>query len=127
MVSTTMPISVLCVDDNFLVVEGIRVKLSMTGGFTWLGHLSDANGLIEKVRADSPNIVLLDIDMPGRSALEALADLSAQHPNTRVIVISGHVRPDLIDRALNAGAWGYVSKGDEVDAIVDAILRVSEG
>jgi DNA-binding NarL/FixJ family response regulator len=82
---------------------------------------------VERARHDEPDIVLLDIDMPGRNAFEALAQIAAELPHVRVIVVSGHVRAELIDHALDAGAWGYISKGDETDIIVSAIHRVIEG
>ncbi len=127
MMTREQPIKVLCVDDNYLVAEGIRLKLALTGGFEWAGHLPDANTLIEFTREHAPDIVLLDIDMPGRNAFEALKQLSEEQPDVRVIMVTGHVRADLIDRALDAGAWGYVSKSDEADAIVSAIHRVLKG
>jgi DNA-binding NarL/FixJ family response regulator len=120
-------IKVLCVDDNFLVAEGIRIKLMLAGGFEWLGHLSDADNLNQEVIRQQPDVVLLDIDMPGKNAFVALQELSESDPTPRVIIVSGHVRADLIDRALDAGAWGYISKGDEADMIVSAIQRVMDG
>jgi DNA-binding NarL/FixJ family response regulator len=127
MIMVNDTIKVLCVDDNFLVAEGIRIKLALAGGFDWLGHLSDADHLLEQVQSLRPDVVLLDIDMPGKNAFEALEELSQTHPEARVIIVSGHVRADLIDRALDAGAWGYISKGDEADTIVSAIQKVMEG
>lgn len=118
------PIRVLCVDDNFLVAEGIKIKLMLAGGFDWLGQLSDADNLVEEVRRLRPDIVLLDIDMPGRDAFEALEELNSLNLNTRVIMVSGHVRTDLIDRAVEAGAWGYVSKGEGAETIILAINEV---
>jgi len=121
------PIRVLCVDDNFLVAEGIKIKLSLAGGFEWLGQLSDADDLINQVERTKPDVVLLDIDMPGRDAFAALDELSENFAQTRVIMVSGHVRTELIDRAVEAGAWGYVSKGEGAEAIVSAIHQVMDG
>lgn len=123
----TQSIKVLCVDDNFLVAEGIKIKLSLAGGFEWLGQLSDADNLVEEVGRSRPDIVLLDIDMPGKDAFTALEELGEEHPETRVLMVSGHVRSDLIDRAVEAGAWGYISKGDGADSIVNAIRDIMNG
>ncbi len=120
------PIKVLCVDDNFLVAEGIRIKLMLTGGFQWLGQLADADHLVDEARRTQPDVVLLDIDMPGRDAFEALEELNRSNPHARVIMVSGHVRSELIDRAVEAGAWGYVSKGEGAETIVNAIRDVME-
>lgn len=121
------PIKVLCVDDNFLVSEGIRLKLRMEGGFEWLGQLNSADRLIAEVKERRPDVVLLDLDMPGKDAFTALRELHDEKLETRVIIISGFVRSDLVDRAVEAGAWGYVSKGDSTDAVVNAIRQVMKG
>jgi DNA-binding NarL/FixJ family response regulator len=122
-----IPIRVLCVDDNFLVAEGIKIKLMLAGGFEWLGQLADAEDLTNQVQEKSPDIVLLDIDMPGKDAFTALEELNDLELETRVIMVSGHVRADLIDRAVEAGAWGYVSKGEGSDQIISAIRDVMSG
>lgn len=123
----TPSIKVLCVDDNFLVTEGLKTKLSMSGGFEWVGQLPNAEGLVELVQKTKPDVVLMDIDMPGPDAFEALRELSSLCPDVRTIMISGYVRNDLIDQAIEAGAWGYVAKGEAAEAIVDAIRRVARG
>jgi len=121
------PISVLCVDDSQDVARALHRKLSLAGGFDWRGWLPDAATLLASVRAKCPRVVLLDIDMPGPDPFEVLAEISTQCPDTRVIVFSGHIRRELIDRALDAGAWAYISKNDGEIALVDAIRRVTAG
>ncbi|MDX2132374.1 MAG: response regulator transcription factor [Planctomycetota bacterium] len=118
-------ISVLCVDDNQFVVEAIAMKLSRTKGFSWKGELSRADTLTETVVRDCPSLVLLDIDMPGRDPFEAIKDLVAHCPSTRVVVFSGHVRRDLVERAVDVGVWGYVSKNDGEDELLAVLRRVS--
>ncbi len=122
------PIRVLCVDDNDLVAEGIRIKLDIErGGFEWIGQLRDANHLVQEAFRTKPNVILLDIDMPGKDAFEALHEVSELFPNVRVLMLSGHVRRELIERAIEAGAWGYISKHEGADLIIDAIERVTNG
>lgn len=120
-------VRVLCVDDNFLVAEGIKIKLMLAGGFQWLGQLADADQLVSEVERTRPDIVLLDIDMPGKDAFAALEELNRRDLGARVLMVSGHVRTDLIDRAVEAGAWGYVSKGEGAESIVSAIQDVIDG
>ena len=122
-----IPIKVLCVDDNFLVAEGIKIKLMLAGGFEWLGQLAEADDLLKEVQEKHPDVVLLDIDMPGKDAFVALEELNALGLGTRVIMVSGHVRTELVDRAVEAGAWGYVSKGEGSDQIITAIRDVMDG
>lgn len=122
-----MAIRVMCVDDNDFVAEAIRRKLAMDRGFAWAGWLPEARALVEKVKENKADVVLLDIDMPGKDSFEALSELAAACPDTRVIMLSGYVRCDYIDRAVEAGAWGYVSKNENVETILAAIQQVAHG
>lgn len=126
-VSGEHPIRVLCVDDNDFVAEAIRRKLSLNPGFVWAGWLPEAENLVPKVKELAADVVLLDIDMPGKDSFEALGELAAASPDTRVIMLSGYVRADYIDRAVEAGAWGYVSKNESTDTILAAIQQVARG
>lgn len=118
------PVRVLCCDDNAEVAEALRLKFARVGGIEWSGWLASADELFTKVRSTCPDIVILDFDMPGKPPFEALEELGEQCPDARVIVFSGYVQIELIDRALDAGAWGYVAKNDGEDALVKAIHDV---
>jgi two-component system response regulator DesR len=122
----TRPIRVLCVDDSFLVREAIRFQLTNDRGFDWLGGLACADGLVNEARRLRPDVVLLDIDMPGLNAFQALHALADACPDVRVLVVSGHVQAALIDRAVNLGAWGYFSK-NEPAALAEAVRRIARG
>jgi DNA-binding NarL/FixJ family response regulator len=121
------PIRVMCVDDNDFVAEAIRRKLSLDPGFAWAGWLPEARQLVEKVKENNADVVLLDIDMPGKDSFEALSELATACPSARVIMLSGYVRSDYIDRAVEAGAWGYVSKNENTETILSAIQQVARG
>lgn len=120
-------IRVLCVDDNNLVVDAIGIKLRLAGGFDWLGQLAHADDLTDEVEQRQPDVVLLDIDMPGRDPFAALEELTLRYPDVRVLMFSGHIRSELVDRAIEAGAWGYLSKHADTETIVSAIRRVAGG
>jgi len=119
-------IKVLCVDDNDLLVEAIEINLKLTGRFQWLRRLRSADRLVSRARKDRPDVVLLDIDMPGADPLIVLEELTRACPDVRVLMLSGLVRRDLIERAIDAGAWGYLSKGDGA-LLISAIERVANG
>jgi DNA-binding NarL/FixJ family response regulator len=121
------PVTVLSVEDNLEVAEAIRARLARVEGFSWIGSLASADELVAHAGCDRPSIVLLDIDMPGRDPFDALAELSARCPDVRTIVFTGHVRRDLIDRALDSGAWGYVSKNDGDEELVASLRKVAAG
>ena len=121
------PIRILCVDDNFLVSEAVKIRLRNAGGFKWLGSLASADELVAETLRLQPDVLLLDIDMPGRDVFEALRELREAGSPARAIMFSGHARPDLLDRAFEAGAWGYISKMDDHHTFIDAILKVVGG
>lgn len=123
----TSLMGVLCVDDNEHVADALRTKLSRTQDFEWRGWLPDATGLVQRVRAECPSAVLLDLDMPGPDPFAALAELVRQCPEVRAVVFSGLVKKDLIERAIEAGAWGYVAKSDGEEALIEALRRVMVG
>ena len=123
---TAIP-SVFCVDDNLAVADAVRVKLTRSGEFGWKGSLPSADHVVEICRRECPDLLVLDVDMPGRDPFEALAELIDLCPAIRVVVFSGHVRHDLISRSMEAGAWGYVSKNDGEDALIAVLRRVIAG
>jgi DNA-binding NarL/FixJ family response regulator len=121
------PIRVLCVDDNATVGEAIASKLQRVEGMSGIGWLGEAGALVQVVSAECPDIVVLDLDMPGMSPFSAMEELAQACPRTRVVVFSGHVRAELIDRAMEAGAWGYVSKNDGEENLVWAVREAAAG
>ncbi len=120
-------ISVLCVDDNEQVLRALHVKLGMAGGFRVCGALTDTGTLPREAARISPDVVLLDVDIPGHDPFGSVRALADRSPSTRVVMFSAHVRPELVDRAIDAGAWGFVSKSDGEDALVEALRRVVAG
>lgn len=120
-------IRVFCVDDHAFLIEGLQARLSLAKDMQFVGRLGSAEGLVNECVRLKPDVVLMDIEMPGPDPFEAIEDLRRQCPNTRVIILSAYVRDHYIDAAVNAGAWGYLSKHDEPDKIVNAIREVSNG
>jgi DNA-binding NarL/FixJ family response regulator len=120
-------IRVVCVDDNRLLAEAVERRLNMDGGFEWAGWLARTETLLEDVARLKPDVLLLDIDMPGRDPLDLLQDLAANVPETRVVMFSGYVRREYVDRAIEAGAWGYISKNASIEEVLAAIEQVASG
>jgi len=124
---TAKPIRILCVDDHEFLVEGLKARLNAEPDMQCVGRLPSADGLVSTVRETDADVVLLDIEMPGQDAFEALRDLVRQNPDVRVIMLSAYVRDSYIDAAYQAGAWGYLSKADDPDAIIKAVKDVAQG
>lgn len=127
MESSLDKIRILCVDDNPLVAEALKRKLCGMEQFEWAGWLSRADPLPQIARSEKPSIVLLDLDMPGEDSLSAATRMLESTPDIRLVVFTSHVRSDLIDEALEAGAWGYASKHDGEDELVSVLRSVAAG
>lgn len=119
-------IRVLCVDDHAFLVDGLRARFELAGNIECVGRLDSADGLLSSAKELRPDIVLLDIEMPGPDAFEAAEDLARSLPDVRVIFFSAFVRDHYISAAVNAGAYGYFSKSDDTDEILEGIRTVAE-
>jgi two-component system response regulator DesR len=123
----TPRIRVLCVDDSARLISAWTRLFERQPDLEMVASLNSADELVERARDLKPDVVLMDLTMAGRDPLEALRELATATPEVRVIVCSGHTDPSVIDRAVDAGAWGYVPKIQEPTRIMDAIRTVAGG
>jgi DNA-binding NarL/FixJ family response regulator len=121
------PITIVLADDHELVRAALQNWLESNPEFAVVGAAADGNRAVELVEQQRPAIAILDIDMPGLIAFEAARRMQSASPNTKIIFLSGYHSDSYIERALHAGAAGYVTKGDRPQALGDAIRRVSAG
>jgi two-component system response regulator NreC len=115
---------VLCVDDHELLVNGLASRLNLEQDMECVGCLTSAERLADAAEELRADVVILDLEMPGPDALDALSALKQQNNDVQVIVLSAHVRDHYIDQALKLGASGYFSKRDAPETIVDGIRTV---
>src|ERR1700730_14171700 len=101
-----MPITILAVDDHPLLREGITAVLGNQPDLSVVGEASNGYEAVERCRALTPDIVLMDLEMPQMSGIEAIVAIRAASPQTHVIVLTAHGSDAQILRALNAGAVG---------------------
>jgi DNA-binding NarL/FixJ family response regulator len=123
----TNQLKVLCVDDHAFLVEGLRARFALERDLECIGHLPSAQNLVQEVQRRQPDMVLMDIEMPGPDPFEAIGDLHKRCPEVRVLLLSAYVRDHYLEAAVAAGAWGYLSKGDNPDDIVEGLRKVSRG
>jgi DNA-binding NarL/FixJ family response regulator len=120
-------ISVLIVDDHALFRAGLRCRLELEHDITPVGEAATAEQAVVKARALRPDLVLLDLLLPGTSGYEAIPELAKVSPRSRVLVISSQAAPSSVRQALSAGAAGYVPKRASDQELVAAIRRVAAG
>lgn len=119
-------IRVLCVDDTPEVCAALRAYLGPRG-FEFLEGLPSADDLAEAVRRSHPDVVLLDLRMPGKPPLDAVVELYEHEREPHVVVLSGYLNWRTIVEALGAGAIGVVSKSDDPRVLADLIGRAAHG
>ncbi len=118
-------VRVLCVDDHALLVDGLKAQFDIEGHIRVVGHLVSAERLLEEVARLKPDVVLLDIEMPGPDVFETADRLHHAHPNLRFIFLSAHIRDGYLSAAYKCGASGYFSKGDDVEDIVRGVQEIA--
>jgi DNA-binding NarL/FixJ family response regulator len=118
-------IRVLLVDDHRLFLSGVRTELE--GTFEIVGTASNVDDAIALVRSARPDVVLLDVHMPGGGALAVLAAVHDALPEVRFLALSVSDAADDVIAVVRAGARGYVTKTIGPEELIDAIRRVAEG
>jgi len=121
------PVRVILADDHTLVRAGIRALLEKLPEVKVLGEASNGREALELVKSHKPDVVLMDITMPGLNGLEAAARMAKEFPDVRVIILSMHNNEEYYWRALKAGAAGYLLKKAATAELAVALQRVIHG
>ncbi len=124
---TDPPIRVVVVDDHAIVRTGIRHVLESEPGFEVVGEAATGAAAIELVAAQHPEVVVLDISMPGLSGLTVATELRQRAPDTRVIILSMHDNTEYVAESVRAGAHGYLLKDTAATELRGAIRAVRQG
>jgi DNA-binding NarL/FixJ family response regulator len=119
------PVRVVCVDDHVVLIEGLKAQFMADGQVRCVASLTSAEGVIDAVAEHRPDVVLLDIEMPGPDVFEVADRLHHLHPETRFVFLSAHIRDGFLASAYRCGASGYFAKGDDLEEIVDGLKRVA--
>lgn len=120
-------LTLLLIDDHFVVRSGLVASLELEDDLKVVGEADrgeDASKLFAKKK---PDVVLMDLQLPGMSGIEATAALLAEHPDARILIFSTFARDDEIHAAMKAGALGYLQKSSSRDALLSAIRTVARG
>jgi len=122
-----MSTRILIVDDQRLMREGLRTLLELEPDFAVTGEAGDGAAALEAYEASTPDIVLMDIRMPGMDGVEATRRLRARHPGARVIILTTFDDEAYVFEGLRAGAQGYLLKDLSGDELATAIRTVMAG
>lgn len=125
--SRSIAIRILIADDHPIVRQGLRRIVEADPGLVISGEAGDAPALFAALEKTATDVVLLDVSMPGGLFLETLRGLRARHSTIRVLVLSVHPEDQWAERALRAGASGYLTKDHSPDQLLEAIRRVYRG
>lgn len=123
----TRKLKVLIVDDHAVVRRGLRQIVSETSDMEVEGEASTGSEAVKLAQTHEWDAMILDIAMPGRSGLDILADLTREHPDGPVLVLSMHPEDQVAIRVLRAGAAGYLTKESAPEELVEAIRKVCAG
>ncbi|MBS0124425.1 response regulator transcription factor [Thetidibacter halocola] len=123
----TRPTRVAVVDDHPMVAEGIEAILESYDDIDVIATLSDGQQMIDRLDALSPDVILMDLNMPGLGGLSATEMILERRPDTRILVLSMHDTPEYVQTALSHGARGYILKDVPTDEIKTAIDTVMAG
>ena len=120
-------VKILLVDDHELVRSGIRLILERVAGFVVVAEAKSGEDAIRYCRKDAPDIVLMDVNMPGIGGLEATKQIVRMSENTRVICLSMHTENPIPAKVMQMGASGFITKDAESEEMIRAIHKVAAG
>ena len=120
-------IHVILADDHTLVRAGIRALLEKLPGVKVTGEAGDGREVLNQVKAQPPDVVLMDISMPGLNGLEAAERMARDFPDVRIIILSMHNNEEYVLRSIKAGASGYLLKKAATAELETALHRVVDG
>ncbi len=120
-------IRLVCVDDSHLLIAAWERLLSAQPDIRVVGTSTSADGLVDLVLRRQPHVVMLDLTMRGRDALETISEIAASAPGSRVLVFSGVCDAAIVERCMAAGAWGFVAKHSDPLKVIAAVRAVAAG
>ncbi|MGC3957100.1 MAG: response regulator transcription factor [Verrucomicrobiota bacterium] len=123
---TAPEIKILLVDDHRLLREGLRTLLQQQPGLCVVGEAGESCSAVEQVRTVQPDVVIMDVHLPGENGVEISAQLHTEFPHLKVIILSGDIELTTIKKALQAGVSGYLTKNDPPEEVVRALREVMD-
>jgi DNA-binding NarL/FixJ family response regulator len=121
------PIRILLADDHTVVRKGLRLLLESNPGFKVVADASDGREAVVLAAQHTPDVIVMDIAMPGLNGIEAARQISQKHPGAAIVFLSMHSDESYVLKALKAGARGYLLKDSAEQDLINAVVAVREG
>ena len=118
---------VLIVEDHPMYRQGLRRMLEENGRFAVVGEAQNGHEAIHQADIHRPELILIDVQLPGVTGLKVARVLRKQHPTTKIVILSMHIDDERLFEAIRAGAVAYLTKDTASEALIDALRRVSAG
>ena len=120
-------VRVLIADDHAVVREGLRTLIGSEPGLELVGEAADGEEAVQQARSLKPDVILMDLVMPRKGGLEAIAEITEEDPGARILVLTSFADDDKVFPAIKAGALGYVLKDSLPEQLLQAIHDVARG
>ena len=121
------PLRILLVEDDELFRLGLQTRLQQESCLQVIAEAEDGETAVELTQEHLPNVVVLDVGLPGIGGIEACRQIKQRHPEIPVLILTSHAQKSLIERLISAGAQGYCLKGIAAETLVLAIRSVAAG
>lgn len=118
---------IIIADDHILIRQGLKKVIESEPSFTILGETGDGLAVIDLIKSTDADLLILDINLPGKNGLDILKDIKAFGIAIKVLVLSMHAEEKFAMRCIKAGASGYINKEKAADELLEAIDKVSHG
>lgn len=125
--SKKLPMKVMLVDDHQIMLDGLRKLLESSGGFEIVGVTRDGEEAVEMARELQPDVVIMDVLMPGKDGIDACRDIMDIVPTARVLMLTASNEDEAVIDAISAGATGYLRKLSGSQKLLDTIKDVADG
>jgi len=122
-----MPVNVALIDDHLVFREAFRALLTGTSEFAVVAEASEGREVCPLFEATRPDVVVMDVTLPGTDGLSATRELVSRHPSAKVMMLSAHAVHDYVTRAFAAGAIGYALKSQGAASVIDGLKTVARG
>ena len=125
--SSSNKVRVMLVDDHRIVRDGLRAVLEGSGEFEVVGQAGDGVEAVRKAESLTPDVIVMDVLMPGKDGVEACREIMDLLPSTRILMLTASTEEDAVIQAVAAGAMGYLQKYTGKEELLDALREVAAG